>query len=520
MRRDLSALGAALCAATIAVSPANAGADQFTIGLKETVSNGVPGPGAGNIERPGASDVYELSISEPTSVYFAELSGGCSIVWGCTSPSGVSIFANNAICVTNPGAKFLSEPGVYTITVTSASSSGTYGFIVYALNPVETFPITLDQVVSNGVPSAGAGFIDEPGAVDRYELTVTAPQGVYVDEQGGSCAISWKCTSPSGSPVFANQPICVTDPASLTLAESGTYVFEVAGLTGATGPYSFRIWTLEPPQVFPIAVGDTVSSGVPAAGAGVLEEPGSVDRYELAITSPRTVFFNEISGGCSITWKCVAPNGTILFSNNAICATDPGSFLLLDTGTYVVEVSSGNSGFAGSYSFGLVDVQPPEVFEITVGTVVSEGVPAAGAGSIESPGSIDIYTFEASAGDAVCFLDSEGPCALRWRLLDPSGVLVFEDSAVCVNDPGTFVLPRSGTYQAVVFGTNSAVGSYGIAVLPSRVADLDGDCHVTAADIALLLGAWGACGAPCDADFNADGVVDAADLATLLGEWG
>ncbi len=49
--------------------------------------------------------------------------------------------------------------------------------------------------------------------------------------------------------------------------------------------------------------------------------------------------------------------------------------------------------------------------------------------------------------------------------------------------------------------------------------DLNGDDQVDAADLAILLGAWGDNpGSP--ADFNGDGQVDAADLAQLLGAWG
>ncbi len=50
-------------------------------------------------------------------------------------------------------------------------------------------------------------------------------------------------------------------------------------------------------------------------------------------------------------------------------------------------------------------------------------------------------------------------------------------------------------------------------------ADLDGDGMVGAADLAMLLGAWGPNpGHP--ADFNGDDTVGAADLALLLGNWG
>lgn len=49
-------------------------------------------------------------------------------------------------------------------------------------------------------------------------------------------------------------------------------------------------------------------------------------------------------------------------------------------------------------------------------------------------------------------------------------------------------------------------------------ADLNGDWLVTGEDLAILLGAWGAC-LSCAADFNHDGVVDGTDLAVLLGAW-
>jgi hypothetical protein len=53
-------------------------------------------------------------------------------------------------------------------------------------------------------------------------------------------------------------------------------------------------------------------------------------------------------------------------------------------------------------------------------------------------------------------------------------------------------------------------------------ADLDGDGDVDAADLAILLGAWGTCPDPldCPADLDGDGSVSASDLAMLLGSWG
>ena len=55
---------------------------------------------------------------------------------------------------------------------------------------------------------------------------------------------------------------------------------------------------------------------------------------------------------------------------------------------------------------------------------------------------------------------------------------------------------------------------------PEANADLNNDGSVNAADLAIVLGAWGPCGASCCvADLDLDGAVSAADLALLLGAW-
>ncbi len=80
----------------------------------------------------------------------------------------------------------------------------------------------------------------------------------------------------------------------------------------------------------------------------------------------------------------------------------------------------------------------------------------------------------------------------------PSGMVIVSD-----RQSGLFVLDPS-----------EAVGGGG-----ECSADLDGDGAVGAADLAMLLGAWGPNpGHP--ADFNDDGFVGAFDLAQLLGAWG
>lgn len=54
-----------------------------------------------------------------------------------------------------------------------------------------------------------------------------------------------------------------------------------------------------------------------------------------------------------------------------------------------------------------------------------------------------------------------------------------------------------------------------------QLADLDGNGRVDGGDLAMMLGAWGACAvSECDADFDGNGMVDGSDLATIMASWG
>ena len=60
-------------------------------------------------------------------------------------------------------------------------------------------------------------------------------------------------------------------------------------------------------------------------------------------------------------------------------------------------------------------------------------------------------------------------------------------------------------------------------VFPSTLGDIDLDDDVDAADLIVLLGAWGPCDdcglVSCPADLDGDCDVDGADLILLLGNW-
>ncbi len=75
-------------------------------------------------------------------------------------------------------------------------------------------------------------------------------------------------------------------------------------------------------------------------------------------------------------------------------------------------------------------------------------------------------------------------------------------------------------YRVRLGGFNGAQGTGFVLVQCSRACagDLNNSGVVDAADLAILLGAWGS--STLGPDINSDGTVDASDLALLLGNWG
>jgi hypothetical protein len=87
--------------------------------------------------------------------------------------------------------------------------------------------------------------------------------------------------------------------------------------------------------------------------------------------------------------------------------------------------------------------------------------------------------------------------------------------AVATEDPATQSL--NADFSRWRLGELPVIATY--ASCPSLCpGDLDGNGTVDAADLSVLLGAWGATGG--SADLTCDGIVNAADLGALLGGWG
>ena len=323
---------------------------------------------------------------------------------------------------------------------------------------------------------------------DIYSFTAARGQVVYFQEQSGdSCAtgIYWRCQDATGTMLFdeqlANHGFCgVHDPGTITLTNGGAYTLTVYGQASATGTYQFEVWNVTN-QDFTLEIGEAVTNGVPAAGAGNIESPGVEDIYGFTAARGQVVYFQEQSGDSCATgiyWRCQDATGTVLFdeqlANHGFCGVhDPGIITLTNGGAYTLTVY-GQASATGTYQFEVWNVTNQD-FTIEIGEAVTNGVPASGAGNIETPGVEDIYTFTAAKGQVVYFQEQSGDsCAtgIYWRCQDATGTVLFDEQLAnhgfCgVHDPGLMTLTNGGAYTISVYGQASATGTYQFQVWPA-----------------------------------------------------
>ena len=109
------------------------------------------------------------------------------------------------------------------------------------------------------------------------------------------------------------------------------------------------------------------------------------------------------------------------------------------------------------------------------------------------------HAFVWTASDGMIDLNDLLPPGSRWTL----------ETAMEIDDAG--VVRGVGLHRehTSVFEIRVELG------VRRRPSDLTGDGRVDGADVARLLGRWGACDA-CTADLDGDGAVGFDDLATLL----
>jgi TIR domain-containing protein len=334
----------------------------FSIKIGDKIADGAPGPGAGAIESPYNQDVYVFGAAAKQRVYFHQLrhSTGLSYIkWRLTDADGAEIF-NTCLGCGEPGVQILTKGGSYTLTVGSDNdaSTGTYELQLFAVAVPSQFSIKVGDTVKEGVPGAGAGVIESPGAEDIYSFNATPRQSVYFrmwEFSTGLSYIKWKLIDDNGMEVFDTCLGC-GEPGAQVLVRGGIYTLAVGNQKDpSSGTYRLQLSNIPPPDRYSIKIGDRIKPGIPGTGAGRIEVPGAEDIYQFSAAPGQKVYFHLSDRGKGmeyLQWRLVDDNGMELF-NTCLACSEPGVQTLTKGGIYTLTVGNLRNPATGDYAFEL-----------------------------------------------------------------------------------------------------------------------------------------------------------------------
>lgn len=210
------------------------------------------------------------------------------------------------------------------------------------------------------------------------------------------------------------------------------------------------------------------------------------------------------AGGGGAIWLGSSSNGTfrnITVTGNSSTVVAGGIYNTGGTSTFANVISYGNTGPGTTADHGIKSQGGTSV--VTYSNV---------QGITSGTGNINLDPSFADAGNGDYSLSAASPCIDAGNNASvPAGVTTdLNGDPRFVDEPS---VPDTGGGTAPIVD----MGAYELqATAPPCPTDFDGNGSTDAADLGILLGAWGTAGG----DLTGDRTTDAADLAILLGAWG
>ncbi len=199
---------------------------------------------------------------------------------------------------------------------------------------------------------------------------------------------------------------------------------------------------------------------------GQIDSPGQTVTYTFDAAPGQEFYFGVVevdSGVALVHYQLTDQDGAQVFEACLGCG-DPGAYVLTRGGTYTLSIGGADSG-TGAFQIVIASVRV-HYFATNLGDPIGPGQPGPGAGSIETPGGRDMYTFNGEAGQEVYFGVSQvdSVSLVRWRLVAPDNTDVFASCLGCGN-PGPYVLPATGVYTMIAgSGPGLQTGTYTLVV--------------------------------------------------------
>ena len=331
----------------LVVASSNGGAGRYTLLWKASRPNRARSllagsTASGTIDQPGALDTYAMTVTAGTVGFLAAdkncaAATSAALRWYLLDPDGGRATGELEICNSQGRIEF--------------SRSGTYQLVVAGLNGgVGSYRVSWlrsrpDLTAALAPGASATGTIDDPGARDRYSLTVAGGTVGYFSAAPGCVdsatpALHWYLLLPGGGPLTGELEIC-QDQGRIQFPTSGTYQLVVASNDGGTGTFAVTWQSSRPDLTRPLPVGGLAS--------GTIDTPGAQDRWTVTLSDHANLHVSP-AANCNtsgLSWTVLDPTGTPVAGLTAICQ---GDVVTVPTAGSYQLVISGDGAATGSYT--------------------------------------------------------------------------------------------------------------------------------------------------------------------------
>lgn len=394
-------------------------------------------------------------------------------VW---APNGASLGGSYGTAAAEVGDVIAPVSGRYLVLVgsydTGYDGSGTYR-LTFTRSSGSPVVSDGDQggAISNGGLHTGGIFV---GDLDIWTFEAAAGQriGVHIGEiTDASDFRPWiRLWAPNGTYLSGSYGTGAGAIGDAIAPVTGTYQILVGSYdTGYDGAGTYRITMTK--SAGPVTVSEEDQGG-PLTNAGIHTGEllqGDLDVWTFSATAGQRigVHIGQITDGSDFRpWiRLWAPNGTSLGGAYGTDAAAIGDVVAPVTGMYLVLVGSYDTGYDGFGTYRLNIVKSIGGLTISSG---DQGGPISNGGIHTGEilqGDIDVWSFEASAGDRIGVNVGEiveSDDFRPWiRLWTPSGALLSSGYGVAAASIGDVVAPTTGRYLIVVASYDSGYDGEG-----------------------------------------------------------
>jgi Putative Ig domain len=294
-----------------------------------------------------------------------------------------------------------------------------------------------DTVISN---------IRNAGERDSFTFSGHPGQRIYFDPLKYTGAVTdWavKIYDPNGVLVASGD---FNYEAPLALTQTGNYKVVIETNGDKVGSYAFSLIDLD--RVPNIELDKLV--------AGTLVPGSESDLFKFSGQAGQNLYFDKLSSTTTLDWVLYNSRNEVVWQSN----WQDKEFALPHTGDYLL-VLKGKAGFSNTVGYEF-EIITPDV--ITTNLTLNQPI----SGTIVEKGEQRVYTFTGSAGQQLFYdaLTVAANSSFRFKLIDPTGKIVFDNDAKADFDPSNgLVLKANGLYQVVIDGAGESTGNYQFQLL-------------------------------------------------------